>query len=129
MDRNPYAPPAAVVSDPVPAPLPERPYAVKRGVLLLWISFGLGVLQGGWDIYTGPKQALGLIVGLVLALPIFGLVGLLLYKISTQRHWARVTYLILAICGYLLTIYIHVFSTGNEPTDVIEILLNTSSTV
>jgi hypothetical protein len=87
------------------------------------------LLDVGWDFYARQKEVLAAwIVALVLVVPIFGLTSLIIYKISQRRHWARVTYLILAICGYTLSIYTHV-SSPDDQTDLIGTLLNTASTV
>jgi hypothetical protein len=126
MDRNPYAPPAAIVSDAISAPLLERPLSVKRGILLLWISFAFGLLNTGWGFYTEPQDAVWTIVLLVVAIAIFGLCALVIRKISQRRNWARVLYLILAIISYSILIYSYL-SLEDAQTDIIVTLLETAA--
>jgi hypothetical protein len=130
MDRNPYAPPAATVSDPVPAPLADRPYAVKRGVLLLWISFVLVLLEAGWSFHTEQQDMVTLAVGmLVVMVPSSAFCAFVIYKIWMRRHWARVAYLIVAIMGYSAMLYYSRAVLEDVRTDIIATLLNAAATI
>lgn len=109
MEHNPYAPPTASVSDPVPTPMPERPLAVKRGIALLSTSLVLGIVNYVWGFEgDSPEMSEGLLWAILLAMGvlIFGLIAFLIYKIWQRRHWARVVYLILALLGYPLMFFI-----------------------
>ena len=92
MPRNPYAPPDAAVADPPSGPL-VRPVVIRRGVQLLWISFGVGFL--GAIFHAGPAEPWTITLGFMAA---FGsILAWLIVHIARRRNWARVTYLILAV--------------------------------
>jgi hypothetical protein len=94
MSRNPYAPPTASVADP-PSALLVRPVVIRRAVLLLWISFGVGIL-GGLS-HAGPEEPWTIMLGFMAA---FGsILAWLIVQIARRRNWARITYLILAVLG------------------------------
>lgn len=97
--RNPYSPPAALVADE-PEVQREMPLAVRRAVVLMWVSMGLSLLDVAldWKYQTSTISPTFLIGYDAVMLAI---VVLLIFKISAGRNWARITFLILEALALL----------------------------
>jgi hypothetical protein len=99
-NANPYAPPGAIVADPVTleARLEKRPWAATAAIYLVWISSGLGILFSGYNALTEPspvpKSLLLIVWALVYAPGIW-----LSVKLIQGRNWARVTFMVLIVAG------------------------------
>ncbi len=108
MTENPYAPPAAKVSDvDAGEPLP-RPGAVARAIQLFWISFVLTLPFAfvGDDLFpdSGDTETLAaVVIGLIFALAVLAFMIWVVIQIGRAKNWARVAYVILAILGWLFT--------------------------
>lgn len=92
MSDNPYAPPKAVVADPVAdgAPVSAQPYAATLATHLLWSGLALGTLN---------LAIVGSLATSVDSVVVLGLLALLTHKISHGRNWARITFLVLFLLG------------------------------
>lgn len=103
MERNPYAPPASTVADPVEI-RPDRPKEVTLAVKLLWISFFLGLV----GIFLQPALTNANRVaqwGILIVMAImFGIWAWVISKIAKGRNWARITFLVVGIIGTVLNI-------------------------
>lgn len=101
MSDNPYAPPKALVDDPVLSqPTMERPRQVVIAIWLAAIGYGLGllVMSLSWDYYS-KLQSMGMFIGSQL----FSLTIMvwIYYKIYVGRNWARIVLLVFSILGGL----------------------------
>jgi hypothetical protein len=104
MERNPYAPPQAVVADPrIEYDLSTRPREVNVAVKLLWIGFALGVLASllNWQYAIAKTSWLYFVLGQAFGVAI----GVwFIHKIATGRNWMRILFLIfmiIAVVGLL----------------------------
>jgi hypothetical protein len=110
MALNPYAPPAAPVSEvQAQRPSHEPPVAVTRACTVLWCSFGLSTLG----------VALMRIVSFQLATFVGGLFGVFIgvlltlwftVKLKRGRNWMRVLLTIFTVLGILLLPFTWVFT-------------------
>jgi hypothetical protein len=98
--RNPYAPPLAAVADPIsPAPL-HRPRQVVVATWLLWAALALGIAK--WMLEWGSvDSALPLHIAMPAAVAGFAIRAWLMTKIDAGRNWARVTFLVLSLWGFV----------------------------
>jgi hypothetical protein len=102
MERNPYAPPAATVADPM-EPREERPAEVSWAVRLLWTSLAVGVAT-----VVGPYLldiSIGLLIYLVIAGGARYVISVwILLRIASGHNWARILFLVvlLASLGYTI---------------------------
>jgi hypothetical protein len=107
--ENPYAPPAAKVSDvDAGEPLP-RPRAVTRAIQLFWISFVLTLLFVfvGDDLLPGSgdtESIAAVVIGFIFALAVLAFLIRVVVQIGRAKSWARVAYVILAVLGWLLSL-------------------------
>jgi len=101
MSDNPYAPPKALVDDPVLSqPTMDRP---KQVVIAIWLAaigyvLGLLVMFLSWDYYS-RLQSTGMFIGsqlFSLAIMVW-----IYYKIYVGRNWARIVLLVFSILGGL----------------------------
>jgi len=104
MERNPYAPPASTVADPVEIQ-GERPKEVTNAIRLMWTSTTLAILamflqaQRNTDV---AQMWIVMLVGAALGLAIaFWFIG----KIARGRNWARMVYLVLTVLGVVLVVF------------------------
>jgi len=102
MSDNPYAPPKALVDDPVLAqPTMARPKQVMTAIWLAAIGYGLGliVIILNWDYYSRLQSLGAFIVG-----QLFSLILLfwIYYKIYVGRNWTRIVLLAFSILGGLM---------------------------
>ena len=117
-----YAPPAAIVGDPVEAPqaVPQR---VRRAVMLLWTSMALAVPVCALEISRNPEYGEGgvLVAMLIVYALMFAFTALLNVKVYRGRNWARVTTFVFVLIGAYFT-----FSPVEDslPSSVIESVLN-----
>ena len=104
MERNPYNPPSANVADVSSEQPIERPSSVTLAVRLLWLSLVIGI--GG--LFVAPRQVpgvAGIVVVAVIGLIVFGIYAWLIAKIGAGRNWARITYTVLTVIGYLVVVF------------------------
>jgi hypothetical protein len=100
MAANPYTPPKADVKDVGPErALGERPRQVVYAVVLLWISFALGVPAAYWEHQRTPADVAP--VYWVLAALIIGLFILVIVFLGRGRNWARIVLLVLVVISFL----------------------------
>jgi hypothetical protein len=105
MAPNPYAPPAAPVSEVQPQRPPlERPAAVARACTLLWFSFGLSIL--GMIVKSISRTTGAQFVGALVGLLVGGILGLLITrwftsKLELGRNWMRLFMTITNAIAYL----------------------------
>ncbi len=107
MTENPYAPPTSQVADVEPGkPLP-RPRAVNLAIQLFWISvvitLPLWFVDGDAET-SEPGIFLALVVGWVFALALMAFTIWVIVSIGRARNWARITYVVLAVLGWLFLI-------------------------
>jgi hypothetical protein len=76
----------------------ERPRTVAKAVQFLTSAVVIGLLNA---IYTLVQRVTGLpmLIALIIVIAFFGLLFLLVMKISAGRNWARMIWLILVICN------------------------------
>jgi hypothetical protein len=103
MPRNPYTPPAAPVADAAGTEVgAEGSRDVLKANMLLWISFGLGVINFVLDAFRLVAQGSPMIAMVALA---FGIgIGFLLNwwytsKLKAGRNWMRI---FLTACAILV---------------------------
>jgi hypothetical protein len=107
MSGNPYAPPTAQVADVDPGrPLP-RPRAVSLAILLFWISVAVSLplwfVDDAVDT-SDPDIFVTLVIGWIVGLAMLAFTIWVIVSIGRARNWARITYLVLAILGWLMVI-------------------------
>ena len=94
-----YAPPKALVSDPVDErALRHKPLQVRRAATMLWGAWAIGVVNLLFQ--PGMTRPVGWIGWLILA-AIFAFLILLTASISAGHNWARITFLVLFLIGVL----------------------------
>ena len=72
----------------------ERPNAVNRAVMLLWVALGIGVLRGLIrDLRHADVRSLG--VGELITLGLWALSVFLIVQVWKGRHWARITWIVI----------------------------------
>ena len=100
MNHNPYAPPKAVVADPVIDPAPfSRPHEVTLAARLLWVALALGALNFMVDSVRAASGGSLPLAAVVISLLTLGLLGWLTQKIAHGRNWARIVFLIMFVAG------------------------------
>jgi len=100
MNHNPYAPPKAVVADPVIDPAPfSRPHEVTLAARLLWVALALGALSFMVDSVRAASGGSLPLAAVVISLLTLGLLGWLTHKIAHGRNWARIVFLIMFVVG------------------------------
>jgi hypothetical protein len=107
MSNNPYTPPTAPVSDVDPRPRLPRPRQVTLAIVLFWISvaFALPDLLDMGDLDSGdPDDVVPMVFGWVFALAIMAVLVWVIVSIGRAKNWARWTYLVLAMLGWVYLI-------------------------
>lgn len=101
---NPYQPPRSRVDDVSPArELPPQPSTVLIAVILLSIKLTIDVMVDLTTLQDRPEFGrIPLLVSVALVSALVLLVAWLIWKIYAARHWARITYLIVLVCGFLV---------------------------
>src|ERR1700744_4542147 len=97
--RNPYTPPTASVADPPEVSIP-RPRDVTLAVRLQWVSFVMGFASGLLHESWGGQPA-EWIVALISIAIYAAIIAWLIFKLSRGRNWARITYTVLSLLGYV----------------------------
>jgi hypothetical protein len=102
-DRNPYAPPRAVISD-APESLRLRPRSVVVAVVLRWIVFAVSV---AWVIYRFPQDARASSTTFVIAWSTFWMAVTVVITVNIWwgRNWARILALVFALLSVLAVFY------------------------
>ena len=94
MSYNPYSPPATSVADFEDAGPLERPAVIKKAVILLWLSVGLGLATVIMDWQeVAARWSVPLVLGVQTVTVAIN--AWLIWKIWMCRNWARVTTLVL----------------------------------
>lgn len=83
----------------------QRPQPVGTAVNLLWASLAVGLVKTAIEYSYLMTQASAAFTNGILLFT-FSLIGFLIFKISTGRNWARITFLVLFIIGVLPTVLI-----------------------
>lgn len=104
MNDNPYAPPKAVVADPVIDPAARnRPPEVTLAARLLWVALALGAFNAIVDsarLATAGSVSPYFVVGSVAgSLLVLGLLAWLTHRIAHGRNWARIVFLLMFVMG------------------------------
>lgn len=100
-----------------PQAAPERPQAVRNGVLLIYISAALSLVGAVISVFTvqdseqmqevraqtGSDAAMtaGIVIGIVVSVVVCGLYALFGWFAGKGRNWARIVLLVLAILTLL----------------------------
>jgi hypothetical protein len=98
--NDPYAPPKAVVANPIAGVESfSRPHEVALASRLLWCSLVLGVVN--FVVDSGPAVVAGSLppVAIAVSLSTFGLLAWLTHGIGRGGNWARVTFLVMFVLG------------------------------
>jgi hypothetical protein len=103
---NPYSPPKSTVADAEDRiNAGEKPRNVKIAMLLLWASFGLGLLGSVIKVVKGEYPP---VLSLPVAIVIYSLAQLPAVWFNLQlgagRNWARIVWLILFGVGALISV-------------------------
>ena len=104
MNDNPYAPPKAVVADPVIDPAARsRPREVTLAARLLWVALALGAFNAVVDSArlassgsVPPYFLVGSVAGSLLVLCVL---AWLTNRIAHGRNWARIVFLVMFVIG------------------------------
>ncbi len=107
MSGNPYAPPTAQVANVDPdLPLP-RPRAVSLAILFFWISVAVSLplwfVDGAVDTSDSDVFAV-MVIGWIIGIALLAFTIWVIVSIGRARNWARITYSVLAILGWLMVI-------------------------
>jgi hypothetical protein len=77
-----------------------KPKKVQNAVALLYATLGIVLIQILFEIFFGVSHVRW-IVFLAMFGPMFGFVILLIVMMSRGRNWARITYLVLFLLGFI----------------------------
>jgi len=101
---NPYQPPKSRVDEVSPArELPPQPTTVLIAVILLSIMLTIDVMVDLTTLQDEPELArIPLVVSVAIMCALVLFVAWLIWKINSARHWARITYLLVLVCGFLV---------------------------
>jgi hypothetical protein len=92
----------------------QRPQPVGTAVNLLWASLAVGLVKAVIEYSYLITQASTAFTNFVLFFT-FALIGLLIFKISAGKNWARITLLVLFIIGVLPTLLIVLSEFSRSP--------------
>lgn len=81
----------------------QKPQTVGTAINLLWASLALGLVKALMDYTHLSATAPAASIFLVFAFT-FSLLGFLIFKISTGKNWARITFIIMFVIGMLPTV-------------------------
>lgn len=83
-----------------------KPGKTKTAILLLYASWGLGVLRALWELPSFTRmESKGLAGGtLVTLIIIFALMLFLIFMTARGRNWARLTFLALYLIGMVMLV-------------------------
>ena len=103
---NPYSPPKSTVADAAVGPdAGEKPRNVKIAMVLLWASFGLGLLGSVLKVVKGEYPP---VLSPPVAVAIYGLAQLpaiwFNLKLGAGRNWARIVWIVLFAVGALISL-------------------------
>ena len=81
----------------------QKPQSISTAINLLWTSLVIGAAKALMDFthISATSPAMSTLFVLVLT---FALLGFLIYKISTGKNWARITFTIMFVLGMLPTV-------------------------
>jgi hypothetical protein len=103
MERNPYAPPSALVAD-----IANDSITPTREVLiackLVWVSFGLSLVTTVSDVLrqsTLPLMIGGMVGAIIGATIGFAITKWIVSKLKSGRNWMRLVMTIFTVLGYL----------------------------
>jgi hypothetical protein len=101
---NPYQPPKSRVDDVSPArELPPQPTTVLIAVILLSIKLTIDVMVDLTTLQDRQEfERIPLVLSVAIVSVLVLLVAWLIWKINAARNWARITYLIVLVCGFLV---------------------------
>ncbi|NEX64570.1 hypothetical protein [Noviherbaspirillum galbum] len=81
----------------------EKPQSVVTAVHLLWAAFAIGLIRLLLDFLHLGTTSLTASTYCILICT-FGLSGLLIFKVSGGRNWARITFLLVFVMGAMQTL-------------------------
>jgi hypothetical protein len=102
LENNPYAPPRALVEDPLAVGESlARPTTVSASLNVIWGSIDLGIvgLIVNWTRGQVPHVPVAAVVFVASAAAALAPLVWLAIKMKARRNWARVTYIVLEIVG------------------------------
>jgi len=101
MSHNPYTPPTSHVDDPsVAAVDPDGNRDVLRSTMLIWISFGLGVIGFVLEMFSIANSQVSVWIGLAIGLAVaFLITWWVTAKLKAGRNWMRILITVLMILG------------------------------
>lgn len=81
----------------------QKPQSVATAVNLLWASLAVGLVKMLMDFSNLSAVAPAAFTNFVLVFT-FALIAFLIFKISAERNWARITFLVMFVIGMLPTL-------------------------
>jgi hypothetical protein len=101
MSHNPYTPPTSHVDDPSLTSVdPDGNRDVLRSTLLIWISFGLGVIGFIMEMFNIGGSEVPVMASLAVGLAIaFLITWWVTAKLKAGRNWMRILITVLMILG------------------------------
>ncbi len=101
MSHNPYTPPTSHVDDPsVAAADPDGNRDVLRSTLLIWISFGLGVIGFFLEMFNIVGSQVPVLISLAIGLAVaFLITWWVTAKLKRGRNWMRILITVLMVLG------------------------------
>jgi hypothetical protein len=101
MSHNPYTPPTSHVDDPLVASVdPDGNRDVLRATMLIWISFGLGVIGFVMEMFGIVDSQVPVLISLAIGLAIaFLITWWVTAKLKRGRNWMRILITVLMILG------------------------------
>lgn len=103
MERNPYAPPVALVADVPPVKANERPPPVAIAVRLIIGSVAVGAMGLPFEWSRTPLSSRGLaaIAFLIVFLVGSAITAGIVLGIRSGRNWVRIVYVALVLLGLI----------------------------
>lgn len=102
-DPNRYLPPKARVDDTPSRQLTPQPRTVVVALVLLWAQLAIDSLGSFGALLDAPRVEgmpwWDFPVRCATAIAVTALFAWLIWKIAVCRNWARVTYLVVVLCG------------------------------
>jgi hypothetical protein len=101
MSHNPYTPPTSHVDDPsLTSADPDGNRDVLRSTVLIWISFGLGVIGFIMEMFNVGGSQVPVVASLAVGLAIaFLITWWVTAKLKAGRNWMRILITVLMILG------------------------------
>ena len=92
----------------------NKPGTIGLAVKLLWVSLAVGLVRILLDFAHLSALGKAAFTGFVLVFTL-ALMAWLIYKISAGKNWARITYLVLFLLGFLPTLPVMLTEFSRSP--------------